>query len=132
MIVVDASAVVELLFATPLGEIVWDRITEPEEEIAAPCLLDIEVTHVVRRYALTKAVDEARAARAVAHLGDFNAMRWPHEPLLPRIWTLRHNLSAYDAAYVTLADALDCPLLTCDRRLARTPVGGARIELVVA
>ncbi len=118
MIVVDASAVLEFLFATPRGEAVADRIVDPREELASPCLLDVEVAHVVRRWHLTGTVDEPRARRAIDDLARLRASRWPHEPLLPRIWSLRHNFTAYDATYIALAESLEATLLTCDRTLA--------------
>ncbi len=130
MIVLDASAVVEFLFATPVGAKVGARISDPAEELAAPCLLDVEVAHVVRRWSLAAVVSGARAAKSIEHLADLNALRWPHEPLLPRIWALRHNFTAYDAAYVALAESLGATLLTCDRALAEGGVANCDIELI--
>jgi len=130
LIIVDASAVLEFLFATPTGAAVGARITDAAEEVAAPCLLDIEVAHVVRRWFLTGAIDEERGAKAVEHLGRLNVRRWPHEPLFPRIWTLRHNLTAYDAAYVSLAESLGAPLLTCDRSLVGVPGIRCPVEMI--
>jgi len=66
----------------------------------------------------------------VADLADFPLRRYPHDLLLPRIWDLRNNLTAYDATYVALAEALDAPLLTRDRRLAAAAGHRAQIELV--
>jgi predicted nucleic acid-binding protein len=130
MIIVDASAVVEFLFATPAGVAVGDRIADAAEEVAAPCLLDVEVAQVVRRWTLAGLISSARGAKAMEHLADLNALRWPHEPLLPRIWTLRHNASAYDAAYVALAESLGGILLTCDRSTAEIPGIHCPVELV--
>ncbi len=128
MIVVDASAVVEFLFATGVGAGVGERIADPAEELAAPCLLDVEVAQVVRRWSMAGIVGEARAAKAIEHLAKLNAARWPHEPLLPRIWALRHNFTAYDAAYVALAESLGATLLTCDHALARGDVINCDVE----
>lgn len=72
----------------------------------------------------------ARALKAMEHLAKLNVRRWPHEPLLPRIWALRHNLTAYDAAYVTLAESLAAPLLTCDRSLVGIPGITCDVELI--
>lgn len=130
MIVLDASAAVEFLFATKVGTKIRTRISDPDEEVAAPCLLDVEVAHVVRRWTLAEVVREERAAKALLHLAELNASRWPHEPLLPRIWALRHNLTAYDAAYVALAEGLGATLLTCDGSLAASSVVRCDIELV--
>ena len=66
---------------------------------------------------------------ALEHLQQFDLARYSHEPFLPRIWDLRSNLTAYDAAYVSLAESLDAPLLTCDAKLATAPGTSARIEL---
>lgn len=73
---------------------------------------------------------EQRAEAALADLSDLSAVRHAHEPYLARIWSLRENVSAYDAVYVALAEALEAPLLTCDARLARAPLTSVMIELV--
>jgi len=130
MIVIDASALVEYLFASRAGERIGERLVDPEEELAAPCLLDVEVAQVIRRWSLAGLVDEERAAKALADLSDLNALRWPHEPLLTRIWALRHNFTAYDAAYIALAESLGATLLTCDRSLANGGTVGCTIDLV--
>lgn len=96
----------------------------------APHLLDVEAAQVIRRYAANGEIDSARGRLALADLADFPLRRYPHDFLLPRIWDLRNNLTAYDAAYVALAEALDAPLLTRDRRLAAAAGHRAQIELV--
>lgn len=96
----------------------------------APHLLDVEAAQVIRRYAANGEIDSARGRLALADLADFPLRRYPHNFLLPRIWDLRNNLTAYDAAYVALAEALDAPLLTRDRRLAAAAGHRAQIELV--
>ena len=98
--------------------------------VHAPHLLAVEVAQVVRRFAAAGAVDEQRGALALADLDDLGVELHPHEPLLPAMWRLRHNLSAYDAAYVALARVLDAPLLTFDAALAGAPGMAARIELL--
>jgi predicted nucleic acid-binding protein len=130
MIVVDASALLETLLRTPAAEAVEVRMFSARETLHAPHLLDIEVTQVIRRYAAIGAVDEERGRAALADLGDFPLRRYAHEILLPRVWELRNNLTAYDAVYVALAEILDAPLLTRDRRLAAASGHDARIELV--
>lgn len=132
--VLDASAVVELLLGGPRGEAVAAavRATGAEGQLHAPDLLDVEVAQVLRRYATQGVLSEARGAAALQMLATFPATRHPGRVLLPRIWALRENLTAYDAAYVALAEALDAPLLTCDVRLARSPGHGARILSVSA
>lgn len=130
MIVVDASAVIETLLRTPNAEAVEKRLFEPSQTLHAPHLLDVEVAQALRRYAGNGEIDDERGRAALADLADFPLRRYPHDFLLPRVWDLRRNLTAYDAVYVALAEALDAPLLTCDRRLATAPGHQARIELV--
>jgi len=130
MIVVDASALLEVLLRTPAAEVVERRLFGGRLTLHAPHLLDIEVAQVVRRYAANGEIGEGRGREALADLSDFPLRRYPHDFLLPRIWELRSNLTAYDAAYVALAEALDAPLLTRDARLAAAPGHRARIELV--
>ncbi len=130
MIVVDASALLEVLLRTSSAKAVEDRLFAPRETLHAPHLLDIEVAHVVRRYAAGGEIDGARGRLALADLADFALHRYPHDFLLPRIWDLRSNFTAYDAAYVALAEALDAPLLTRDRRLAAAAGHHAQIELL--
>jgi predicted nucleic acid-binding protein len=129
VIVVDASALLEVLLRTSAAKPVEDRLFAARQTLHAPHLLDVEVAQVVRRYAAHGDIDDAPGRAALADLADFPVRRYPHDFLLPRIWDLRHNLTAYDAAYVALAEALDTPLLTRDRRLAATAGHHARIEL---
>ena len=75
-------------------------------------------------------LDPASAASALEDLRSLDLERHTHEPLLDRVWALRQNLTAYDAVYVALAEALDTTLLTCDGRLARAPGVSRRVELV--
>lgn len=129
MIVVDASAVLEVLLQTPAAARVTRRIFAPGETLHAPHLIDVEIAQVVRRYARAGAISPDRGAEALADLADLPLSRYPHFVLLPRIWQLRHNLTAYDAAYLALAEALDAPLLTRDRALASAG-GRVRVEVV--
>lgn len=89
------------------------------DSLHAPALIDVEVAQVVRRYASRKEIDTLRGERALGILRDLDVNRYTHESLLPAIWKLRHNFSAYDACYVALAGVLDAPLLTLDKRLSR-------------
>jgi predicted nucleic acid-binding protein len=130
VIVVDASAVLEALLRTPVGKEVEDRLFASRQTLHAPHLLDVEVAQVIRRYAANGDIDDDRGRMAIADLSDFPLRRYPHDFLLPRIWDLRNNLTAYDATYVALAEALNAPLLTRDKRLAAATGHGARIELV--
>jgi predicted nucleic acid-binding protein len=130
MIVLDASAVIELLLRTPAARAVERRLFDPSETLHAPHLLDVEVAQVIRRYAANGELDAERGRSAIADLTDLPLRRYPHDFLLARVWGLRNNLTAYDAIYVALAEALDAPLLTKDKRLAASPGHHARIELV--
>jgi predicted nucleic acid-binding protein len=130
VIVVDASALLEALLRTPAAEAVERRLFEPEQTLHAPHLLDVEVAQVVRRYASAGEIDAERGRAALADLADFPLRRYPHDFLLSRVWDLRNNLTAYDAVYVALAEALDAPLVTRDQRLAAAAGHYARVELV--
>ena len=130
MIVVDASALLEVLLRTSAAQAVEDRLFAPRQTLHAPHLLDVEVAQVIRRYATSGEIDGERGRMALADLADLPLRRYPHDFLLPRIWDLRNNLTAYDAAYVALAEALDTALLTRDRRLAAAAGHHAKIELV--
>jgi predicted nucleic acid-binding protein len=92
--------------------------------------LDVEVTQVLRRYAHAESLTDQRAREALDDLLDFPIERYAHAALLPRAWELRHNLTAYDAVYVALAEALSAPLLTCDSRLAAASGIVASIVLI--
>lgn len=128
MLVLDASALLRALLpgADPglLARLGSDR------DLHAPHLLDLEVVSALRRLNRSRRLSADRARDALTDLSDLNLTRYPHELLLPRIWQLRENLSAYDAAYVALAEALEAPLLTADARLARSSGHRASTELV--
>jgi len=128
--VVDASALIEVLLRTNGSAVVEERLFAPGEILYAPYLIDMETAQVLRRYAAGGEIDGARGLAALSDLADFPLRRYPHDFLLPRVWDLRHNLTAYDAIYVALAEALDATLLTRDRRLAAASGHRARIELV--
>lgn len=130
MIVVDASAVIELLLNTPEGQRVAGRLLDPAETVAAPHLLDLEVLQVLRRCSLSHEIDDERGQEALRDFGDLPVVRYPHEALLPRVWELRHNVTAYDAAYIALAEILAAPLLTADARLSQAPGHSALVELI--
>ena len=130
MIVLDASAVLELLLRTDAGRRVQERIRDNDVTLHAPHLLGIEVAQVMRRLEAAGELSNARAAHALADLQLLDVEHYDHELLLPRVWKLRKNLTAYDAAYVALAELLGAPLVTSDRRLARAPGNRATIELL--
>jgi predicted nucleic acid-binding protein len=130
VIVADASAVIELLLRSPLGLRIEARLFERPAPLHAPHLLDVEVAQVLRRFAARGEVTPARASTALGLLDVLPMRRHPHAPLLMRIWSLRANLTAYDAAYVALAEALGAVLITCDARLGRTPDLRASVEVL--
>ena len=130
MIVVDTSALVELLLPTPAAGAIAARLFDSGDSLAAPHLIDAEAAQVLRRYELAGEIDSRRGGEALADLADMPIRRYPHEILLPRVWNLRRNITAYDAVYVALAEALDAPPVTRDRRLAGASGHGAEIELL--
>lgn len=130
MIVVDASALLEVLLRMPRAEAIAERLFDGEASLHAPHLLDLEVAQVLRRYAASGDIGPERSLQVLQDLADLPLQRYPHDLLLPRIWQLRDNFTANDAAYVALAEALGARLLTCDRCLASAPGHEARIELV--
>lgn len=129
MIVLDASAAVEILLQLNAADPLIDRLFAPGESLHAPHLLDVEVAQVIRRYARAGDISAARGAEAVRDLADLPVTRHDHAPLLDRIWQLRHNVTAYDAAYIACAEALDAVLVTRDAALARVP--GVRLPVEV-
>jgi predicted nucleic acid-binding protein len=130
MTVVDASVVVEMLLQTRTGQNAFDQVAAAPSGMQAPHLLDIEVTHALRRLFLKREISEQTAATAVKNLPHLQIERYPHLLLVPRIWELRDSLSGYDATYVALAESLGQPILTCDARLSRSHGHRARIELL--
>ena len=118
MIVIDASAALEALLRTAVGRVVETRIFQAGETLNAPHLLDLEVAQVLRRLAAARRIEAQRCREILDDLAHLRLLRYPHDVLLPRVWELRNNVTAYDAVYVALAEFLDARLVTCDRRLA--------------
>lgn len=129
MIVVDASAAVDYLLAAGAFDRIAARFAAPRESLHAPHLLDIEVAHALRRLVITRTIPASRAEEALEDYADLRMRRYAHRPLLPRIWELRSNMTAFDAAYVALAEALGASLVTSDGALARARGHEATIEL---
>ncbi|TMC70916.1 MAG: type II toxin-antitoxin system VapC family toxin [Chloroflexi bacterium] len=129
MIVVDASAALDYLLASGAFERIAARFAAPAESLHAPQLLDVEVAHALRRLAMGRMISASRAGEALEDLALLRLRRYSHTWLLPRIWQLRPNMSAFDAAYVALAESLDAALVTADGGLARAPGHAAKIEL---
>lgn len=130
MLVLDASAALAAFLGTGMNSIsIRVRIEAPGESVHAPHLLDVEMLHALRGLVLRGDIARARSEEIRA---DFDSLRWSrysHVAFLDRIWELKENLSAYDAAYVALAETLNAPLVTTDARLARAP--GIRAEVEV-
>ena len=130
MIVLDASAIVAVLLDPGSGaERIRERIEGPGESHHVPHVMDLEVLHALRRQALRGVLSPRRSAEALEDLANIMFVRYPHTSLMQRIWELRENLTAYDAAYVALAEALDAPLVTMDARLAQAPGHNVAVEL---
>jgi predicted nucleic acid-binding protein len=129
VIVIDASAAVDWLLQTSAGQRIEKRIYSHNESLHTPHLLDLEVAQVLRRLVREGTVSAHRANEAIQDLLDLRITRYPHFVLLPRIWQVRHNLPAYDAAYVVLAENLGATLVTRDARLASASGNAAPIAL---
>jgi predicted nucleic acid-binding protein len=129
MIVLDASVVIEVLLQSDIGRSVEDRLFGGQV-LNAPHLLDLEVAQVLRRHVLQGVLEPARAEGALEDFQDFRIERYAHHLFLGRIWALRENVTAYDAAYLALAEALEAPLLTTDRRLTGVPGCEAVVEVI--
>ena len=125
MKVIDASVVVELIAFDLAPEAIGAEI------LAAPHLLDSEVLHSLRRLVRTRLLSDAAATRALETFEALAIERHPAAPLRRRVWELRHNMTAYDATYVALAEGLHAnSLLTTDERLSRVPGLRCRVEVV--
>ena len=125
----DASAAIDWLLQTAAGKQIETRIYSRGESLHAPHLLDLEVAQVLRRLVREGAVSGPRAEQAIQDLFDLRVTRYPHFIFLPHIWRIRDNFSAYDAAYVALADKLGATLITRDTRLASAAARLLSIEL---
>jgi len=130
VIVLDASAAIEMLRRSDVGWNLLRRLEDPAETLHAPHLLSVEVAQVLRRLAASGSLSARRAREAVDDLVALDMARYDHEPFLARMWELRDNLTAYDASYVALAEALDATLVTLDERLANAPGHRAQVELL--
>ena len=128
MLVVDTSAVLEALVAREPARGLIQRLAD-DGDLHAPHLIDVEMLHALRRMTARGELSEDRAEDARVDFRDLTVVRYPHFELSDRMWYLRHNLTAYDAAYVALAESLEVPLVTCDARLASAPGLDAQVEL---
>jgi predicted nucleic acid-binding protein len=129
VVVVDASVIAPALTdEDALGDRLRERLKR--ERLAAPAFIDLEVVSIWRGYSRAGRLSARRADAAIDDLADLPLERAPHGPLLRRVWDLRDNVSAYDAAYVALAEAMETTLLTGDARLARAPGIHCEVELL--
>jgi predicted nucleic acid-binding protein len=129
VIVLDASAAIDWLLQTSAGQQIEQRIYSRGDSLHAPHLLDVEVAQVLRRLVREATISTRRAEEAIQDLADMRVTRYPHFVFLSRIWQLRNNLSAYDAAYVALAENLGATLVTRDVRLASASGRAVAIEV---
>jgi predicted nucleic acid-binding protein len=130
VIVTDASVILEVLLRSPAAARIEERIFATRESLHAPHLIDLEVAQVLRRYVIQGEMYADRGRMALDLFSKFPITRYSHEPLMSRIWALRSNLTAYDAAYVALAEGLGATLLTRDERLAKASGNRAKLELI--
>jgi predicted nucleic acid-binding protein len=130
MIVVDASAITELLLQTALGTRVEQRLYQEDDDLHAPHLLDVEVLSALRRLVHLGEVLPERAEEAIQDLSVLRVVRHGHLDLATRAWELRHNFTVYDAMYLALAEALDAVVVTCDAPFGAKPRRVARIEVI--
>jgi predicted nucleic acid-binding protein len=119
----------EVLLQSAAAHLIGQRLFAVTETLHVPHLMDLEIAQALRRLARAGVISNRRAEEALADLGNLPLTRYPHLVLLPRIWQLRQNATAYDSAYLALAEMLDAPLVTRDQALAR--VGShARVEVI--
>jgi predicted nucleic acid-binding protein len=130
VIVVDASIAAEILLGRPGDVAGLERLFGTRQDMHAPELFDAEVANVIRGAWLDKDISGQAGEMAISFLRAFPITRHSHEPFLERVWELRQNVTAYDAMYVALAELLDAPLITRDRRLARSSGHTARVEFI--
>jgi predicted nucleic acid-binding protein len=130
VIVLDASAAVEWLLQSTTGAKIDRRLFSTANSLHAPHLLDVEVAQVMRRHVRDNSITARRGADALEDLLSLGINMHSHDLLMSRIWELRATLTAYDAAYVALAELLDSPLLTCDRKIAGAPGHNANVEVM--
>jgi len=127
-IVIDSSALAEILMRTPRAPLVEELLVDAD--LIAPDLINAEVLSVVRGWLLRHVIDGAAAQRAVENLAMAPVRRMTTAALISRMWDWRQNLTPYDASYVALAQRLACPLLTLDHRLTRAPGLGVEVRTV--
>ncbi|MGB6229325.1 MAG: type II toxin-antitoxin system VapC family toxin [Litorimonas sp.] len=130
MIVVDASLVIHVCIKTSARQDLVDTLIMPDSALIAPEIIDLEFLQVMRRYARNGTIGSPRISDAFETLNDLSIIRYGHRLLRDRIWSLRDNLTAYDAAYFALAEHMDAPLWTRDRKFAGIPGHSAEVVIV--
>lgn len=130
MIVADASIVANALGDDGADGAAARAVLRAERDLAAPDLVDVETVSVLRRRWLNGDLTARRFRSAITDLGDLAIMRHPTLPFMTRAYELRANVTPYDAAYIGLAEALDCELVTADARLANAPGPRCQIRIV--
>jgi len=131
VIVVDASVIVDLLLDVyPYSQVIADRIIEESPNIFAPHLIDAEVAQVLRRFAIRDIISTTRIKLAIEDLLNLPIIRYPHAPFIERAFSLRHNVTIYDALYLVLAEVLEVPLLTRDLALKDIPDVNVKVDLI--
>ncbi|MBI2169608.1 MAG: type II toxin-antitoxin system VapC family toxin [Actinobacteria bacterium] len=128
MLVIDTSAVIEALARLPVNPDLSDRLVS-DGDLRAPHLIDVEVQHALAKLVRNGSLRDDQADQVRRSYDLLAITRYPHTGLAGRMWELRRNLTAHDAAFVALAEALEAPLVTCDRRIARAPGHTARVEI---
>ena len=129
MIVLDTSAAVDWLLQTEAGKRIEQRLYSRQDTLHTVYLLDVEFLQVLRRLVRGGTLSHTRAEEAIEDLAALRITRYPTVPLLRNIWRHRQNLSAYDAAYVALAEKLHASLVTRDQRIAAAPGHTANVEV---
>jgi predicted nucleic acid-binding protein len=130
LIVIDASAALDLLLQKPAAIALDAHIAAAGDELHVPHLIDLEITQVLRRFLHRGELSTLRAQQALDAWLGFRVVRHDHDLLLPRVWDLRNSVSAYDAGYIALAEVLGARLLTTDARLANSHGHSARVEFI--
>jgi predicted nucleic acid-binding protein len=128
VLVVDTSAVLEALVAVDPAPGLTERLAD-DGDLHGPHLIDTELLAALRRMTISDQISNERAEDTRSDFAELALVRYRHEPLSDRVWELRHNVTAYDATFIALAETLSAPLITCDARLASAPGHSAQIEL---
>jgi predicted nucleic acid-binding protein len=127
MLVLDTSAAIHALMHRPANPELLGRLAV-EEDVAAPHVIDVEVLQVVRRLVRIGEITDDQATDLRTDFAGMPILRFPHSGTADRIWALRHNLTAYDATYIALAETLGCPLITSDARTSKASGHLADVE----